>query len=63
MQICRDYGIVEPQFSEVSNGFMVTLFKELQSKDINTDKDNDTVDSDNVPVNVPVNDNDLLTFK
>ncbi len=27
-QICKDYGIVEPQFSEISNGFMVTLYKD-----------------------------------
>jgi len=28
MQICRVYSIVKLQFSEVSNGFTVTLFKE-----------------------------------
>jgi len=27
-QKCKDYGVIEPQFSEVSNGFMVTLYKE-----------------------------------
>ena len=27
-KICKDYGIIEPQFSEISNGFMVTLYKE-----------------------------------
>jgi ATP-dependent DNA helicase RecG len=55
-QICKDYGVIEPQFSEVSNGFMVILYKESSSKDINTnnevidndnDTDNDAIDTNN----------------
>ena len=32
-QICRDYGIIEPKFEEVFDGFRVTLFKEKVSSD------------------------------
>ncbi len=28
-RICKEYGVVEPVFQEIFNGFMVTLFKEL----------------------------------
>jgi len=35
-KICKEYGIKEPDFKEISNGFMVTLFKETVK---DTDKD------------------------
>lgn len=28
-RICKEYGVVEPSFGEMANGFKVTLFKEL----------------------------------
>lgn len=40
-KICKEYGIKEPDFKEISNGFMVTLFKETV-KDTNKDTDKDT---------------------
>jgi ATP-dependent DNA helicase RecG len=36
-QICRDYGVIEPKFEELFDGFRVTLFKEK----INTGELND----------------------
>jgi len=44
-KICKEYGIKEPDFKEISNGFMVTLFKETvkdTDKDTNKDTDKDT---------------------
>ena len=49
---CRDYGIIQPQFSEISNGFMATLYKEeRQSQNANIIKE--FAEYGNVPVNVP----------
>ena len=39
-KICNEYGIKEPNFKEISTGFMVTLFKELLK---DTDKDTDKI--------------------
>lgn len=47
-KLCSDYGIVEPVFKEVSNGFQVILFKEKQNEPAN--------EPANEPVNEPVND-------
>jgi ATP-dependent DNA helicase RecG len=58
-KICRDYGIIQPQFSEISNGFMATLYKEeRQSQNANIIKE--FAEYGNVPVNVPVNTPDVL---
>lgn len=32
-KICKEYGVVEPSFGEMANGFKVTLFKELIMND------------------------------
>ena len=48
--ICKEYGIVEPSFSEIANGFMVTLFKEKI-----IDLVYSAIEHVNVPVNEPVN--------
>ena len=51
-KICRDYGIIQPQFSEISNGFMATLYKEeRQSQNANIIKE--LAEYGNVPVNIP----------
>jgi len=42
-ELCRQYGIVEPVFKEVSNGFQVTIFKEKLNEPVNE------------PVNEPAN--------
>ncbi len=54
--ICKDYGVVEPSFNEIANGFMVTLFNKkinITANTINTPADN-VIDSvtDNVTDNV-----------
>lgn len=71
-RICKEYGVVEPVFQEISNGFLVTLFKELLNladndlDDIYSVPDNDTLNdtlNQNVPVNVPVNDPNSVEIK
>ena len=43
-QICRDYGIIEPKFEEVFDGFRVTLFKEkVSSGELNGELDTEEV--------------------
>ena len=47
LNICKDYGVKEPLFEEISNGFMVTLFKQKVAV---TDKVTDKV-TDNLTEN------------
>ena len=47
LNICKDYGVKKPLFEEISNGFMVTLFKQ---KVADTDKVTDKV-TDNLTEN------------
>ena len=58
--ICAEYGVIEPTFKEIAQGFQVVLFKEKIEKSeivyVN-DTINDTInDTLNDPVNDPVND-------
>ena len=44
-RICKEYGIIEPKFEEIFNGFRVILFKEKiidTGNDTGNDTDNDT---------------------
>jgi ATP-dependent DNA helicase RecG len=47
-QICRDYGIIEPKFEEVFDGFRVTLFKEKVSSGELNDELNGELDTEEV---------------
>ncbi len=45
-QICREYGLIEPVFREIANGFQVTLFKEKQGENVTenvTEKRGETI--------------------
>ncbi|MDR1543312.1 MAG: putative DNA binding domain-containing protein [Prevotellaceae bacterium] len=44
-QICRDYGVIEPDFNEVFNGFQVILYSERTDKNENIENLPETVEN------------------